>query len=115
MWLSDQVVDRQGVKQYYVERSGIDYDDIVQGWTSYNYKHVRQIFPLLQSDPLVYIEPNTYTFDIGWANPCTTLNKSSVDNNIRRKLDPFYLLEVLQCTNQIPTLRTTGNHGSIHD
>lgn len=66
VWAADRVVDKSGVKSYYAERTDIDFDDIL-GTTSNNYKHVRQVFPLLQS-PSSSVAPNTYTFQIGWGN-----------------------------------------------
>ena len=64
VWTSDQVVDKSGVKKYYVERMSLDFTDALQT-TSEGFKHVRQIFPMLQSDSDVGVM-NTYEFSIGW-------------------------------------------------
>jgi hypothetical protein len=67
VWKSDQVIYKGSVKSYYLERTQIDLDDLVQQWTSYNYTYVRQAFPLMQS-PRDAVAPSTYTFEIGQAN-----------------------------------------------
>jgi hypothetical protein len=61
---SDQVLDKSGVKSYFAERVAMDFDDAL-GTTSNTYKHVRQLYPLLQSPKSGAM--NTYGFSIGWA------------------------------------------------
>jgi hypothetical protein len=70
-WLSDagvseadQVLDKSGLKQYFAERVSMDFDDAL-GSTSNTYKHVRQLFPLLESPESGAM--NTYRFSIGWS------------------------------------------------
>jgi hypothetical protein len=62
---SDQVLDKSGVKKYFAERVAMDFDDAL-GTTSNTYKHVRQLYPLLESPDSGAM--NTYSFSIGWAN-----------------------------------------------
>jgi hypothetical protein len=70
-WLSDagvseadQVLDKSGLKQYFAERTSMDFDDAL-GSTSNTYKHVRQLYPLLESPESGAM--NTYRFSIGWS------------------------------------------------
>lgn len=84
VWKSDQLVDQSGVKKYYAERTGIDFDDIVQGWTSNNFKHVRQLFPLLQS-PSGAPVMNAYDFSIGWSG--NLMDDPDYDIKVRANLN----------------------------
>ena len=94
VYTSDQVIDRTGVKKYFVERISIDLDDVM-GTTSQSYKQVKQLYPLLQSPSAVTGE-NLYDFKIGWANnlmdipdykPAVTIDLQKTSVGGRHKID----------------------------
>ena len=94
VWKADQVVDTSGVKKYYVERTGIDFNDVGIS-TNDAYKHVKQIYPLLQTTSDVGAM-NTYDFKIGWSNnlmddpdydDAVTLNLNKTQYSGKHKID----------------------------
>jgi hypothetical protein len=67
VWRTDQYIDKTGVKDYFVERVNIDYDDIVPQWLSNTYKYANQIHFHLQS-PTGTDAPNSFAFTVGGGN-----------------------------------------------
>lgn len=65
VWAADRVNDVSGVKRYYVERVGIDFND-VGITTNDSYKHVSRIYPLIEGKNVS--TGNAYLFTMGWAS-----------------------------------------------
>lgn len=65
---ADQVVDTSGAKQYYVERTALDFSDVIGG-TSNAINYLSQMYFHLESaideDAMA---PNTCEFTVGWSN-----------------------------------------------
>jgi hypothetical protein len=96
LWKSDQVVKTDSLKQYFVERQDIDFDDLVNDWTSNSFKHVKQFYFHLQSPTTIGNSANTFDITLGWAKnlmdtpdwlPAGTVNLQTTNNDGRYKWD----------------------------
>jgi hypothetical protein len=96
LYLSDQVIDTSGVKRYFVQRTGIDLNDLDPSWTTNNWKHIRQFYFHLQSPRLTASTPNNFDIRAGWStnlmddpswNPYSTINLQKTANDGRHKWD----------------------------
>lgn len=97
LYRADQTVKTDGIKSYYVHRDDLDLDDVVDQWTSYNYKYSNQMFfhiehPRKQAESV----PNSFNLTMGaknnlmddpsWRDPVVVhLNKTA--NNGKHKAD----------------------------
>ena len=96
VYRSDQVVKTDGIKDYFVTRDDIDLDDVVQQWTSSNYKHAKQFFFHLETPKTIGTDVNNFTFipgaknnledDPSWREP-VTVNLQKTANSGRHKVD----------------------------
>lgn len=64
---SDVAVSRVGQKLYYVERTGLDLDDLVPQWTTNMWKLISDFYFHLQSPSGTVVNPNTFTIQFGWS------------------------------------------------
>lgn len=64
---SDQVIETNNGKEYYVERRKMDLDDLVPEWTTNKVKFLRQFYFHARSDGLEDGEQNQFTLNVGWS------------------------------------------------
>ena len=94
----DQVDNRYGaLKQFYIERTQMDMDDLVSDWTTNKIKQIRQFVFHLQSDErFITTDPNEIGFYVGWSNNLmedpnykapVTVDLRSRDNGGKYKVD----------------------------
>lgn len=86
---SDQQIEVDNGKEYFVQREKLDLDDMIPDWTSDSLKHLRQFYFHIKSTlPSGYVGWNTFDLSLGWSfnlmddpdwnAPITvTLNKTS--------------------------------------
>jgi hypothetical protein len=67
VYRADQVVNIDGVKEYFVMRDRIDFDDIVSQWTTNLWKHMKQMYFHVQSPSSTGSGPNPFGISVGWA------------------------------------------------
>ena len=68
IWKAEQVIDTSGAKDYYVERTQLDFSDVIGG-TSNVVNHLSQVYFHMES-PIDrdVMQPNTALFTTGWSN-----------------------------------------------
>jgi hypothetical protein len=104
---SDQIVSTAGLKTYFVEKTNIDLDEAL-GLTSNLWKHIRQFYFHLQSNPLLIgTTVNNFNFTTGWSKNLMdapdwrtpiVVNLQTTTNDGRHKID----------------LRTTGRYLALN-
>lgn len=67
LWRSDMYAETAGNKNYYVERVGIDLDDMVPQWTTNLWKFISEFYFHLQSPSPTLVTPNEFSVQFGWA------------------------------------------------
>lgn len=67
LWKSDQQVVVDGMKDYFVERTGIDPSDFNPQWRSDSLVHLRQFYFHIQSRDIT-VEHNVFDIAVGWSN-----------------------------------------------
>lgn len=70
VYKADQVDNRYGaLKQFFIERTQIDMDDLVPDWTTNKVKQIKQFVFHMQSDErFITTDPNEVDFYVGWSN-----------------------------------------------
>ena len=70
VYRADQVDNRYGsLKNFFLERSQMDLDDLVPDWTTNKVKQIKQFVFHMQSDErFITTDPNTIDFYVGWSN-----------------------------------------------
>lgn len=70
VYKADQVDNRYGaLKQFFIERTQMDMDDLVPDWTSNKIKQIKQFVFHMQSDErFISTDPNEIDFYVGWSN-----------------------------------------------
>ena len=69
VYTADQVDNRYGaLKQFFIERTQMDMDDMVPDWTTNKVKQIKQFVFHMQSDERrITVDPNEIDFYVGWS------------------------------------------------
>jgi hypothetical protein len=74
LYISDQVVKTDGIKDYFVDRILIDFDDVVAEFKSNMWVYAKQMYFYLKSDlPEADQDPNLFDVRIGWSDTLVDL------------------------------------------
>lgn len=98
VYKADQVNNRYGaLKQFFIERTQMDMDDLVPDWTTNKVKQIKQFVFHMQSDErFITTDPNEIDFYVGWSNnlmedpkykPPVTVDLRSRDKGGKYKVD----------------------------
>lgn len=96
VYLSDQVVKTDGIKEYFVERQSIDLNDVVAQFTSDKWIYAKQLYFQLASPRLIGAGANNFAIAVGWGDSlmdapdyllATSINLQTVDNTGKVKYD----------------------------